>query len=195
MLRSATFAFFLVALVAAATQRADATMVIFRSDEELFDESSIIVQGVVWRRTALFAANGMPRTEYEIEAVECFKGCKKGQWIVAHAPGINFETEDGESAPVVGSPVLEPGDRVIAYLSRAQGGAYVPLSLGLSIYKLHYHPVLKRFIARRQVDNLTVINNDAPTRDENGEVAVTRDRFAGELTETLRAQATKRGRR
>ena len=45
-------------------------MVAYMPDETLFDRATVVVQGVVWRRTSIDGV--MPVTQLEVEAVECF---------------------------------------------------------------------------------------------------------------------------
>lgn len=168
--------------------RADATMVVYYSDELLFDSADVVLQGVAWRR-AKVEQGWFPHREYEVEAVECFKGCKKGDYVIMQGPG------DG----IVGAPDFQPGSRVILYLTWAEiDGKRVltPISLGLSVYKLNYNPVMKRYFAQRQIDNIAALLPAVAGRDEtNREVTLARDRFATEFIDEIRALASKRGTR
>jgi hypothetical protein len=167
--------------------RADATMVVYYSDELLFDTADIVVQGVTWRRSKV--DNAFPAREYEIEAVECFKGCKPGDYLVMYGPGEG----------IVGAPDVPVGSRVILYLKKTQAGTrevLAPISLGMSVYKLEYNAVLKRFFAQRQIDNLSALLPAVAGRDEgNKEVQLARDRLAAEFVDEIRALAGKRGTR
>lgn len=182
MLRYASFALLLLS-----ASQADATMVAYMADETLFDRATIVVQGVVWSRVSVESV--IPAVQLEVEAVECFKGCKKGEWLAAFMPDKG----------VVGTPDLQPGDRVILYLQLRphQGGArLVPISLGLSVYKLRYHSIMKRYLAERQIENLGVMLPARPGRDEESrEITVARDRLAADFLIELRDLGSKRGTR
>jgi hypothetical protein len=187
----------LSALVLVIAAGAEATTVAFRSDEQLFDEASVVVLGTVSRREALLPRGGTPVTAYELQAIECFKGCRPGETLVALTPGFNFENESGLKVPVAGSPALVPGERVLMYLTRTRAeGPLVPISLGLSIYTMRFDPLQKRYLAHRQVDGLSILSEARAGKDAAPrEVQVASERVESELTAALRKLAQERSHR
>ncbi len=165
-------------------------MVINYTDEQLFDMADVVVLASVWRSEAVDDGETMPHTNYEIEAVDCFKGCDKGSWLVARSPGYKEHNQYGNRVAVAGALELETGDRVITYLKRMPGGDLVPISLGLSVFRLHYQPVLKRYIARRLIQGLSLVT---PGRDAPEEVVASPDRFAMDVVDSLRRLSAARG--
>jgi hypothetical protein len=187
---------FVVFVLSFFVEEAHATMVVYYTDEELFDAADVVLVGTVWRRS-IEESGFFPSTDYEVESEECFKGCKKGAWVVMRSPGVNFhDPETGDYRPIFGAPDAEPGSRVVLYLKRTRTKELVPISLGLSVYKLRYQGVLKQYIAQRQVEQLSAVLPARPGRDEGmREVEVVRDRFANELIDSLRQLASRRGTR
>jgi hypothetical protein len=180
-------------LFLAAAPTAHATMVAYHTDEELYDEADVVLLGTVWRRA--IAEGPVPFTDHEVEATECFKGCQTGQWIVMHSPGVSFVGPESEDyRPIIGAPTVEPGTRVIMYLKRTPKGNLVPISLGLSVYTLHYHGVLQRYIARRHIADLAALAG-ADDKTPSRQVTLARDRFAQDFIEALRSLKTVRGER
>jgi hypothetical protein len=165
-------------------------MVVNYTDEQLFDMADVVVLASVWRREAVDDGQTLPHTNYEIEAVDCFKGCQKGAWLIARSPGHTARDEFGHRVTVSGSVELATGDRVITYLKRMPNGDLVPISLGLSVFRLHYQPVLKRYIARRLIKGLSLVT---PGREAQPDVESSPDRFAMDVVDSIRQLAVARG--
>jgi len=163
---------------------AQATSVAYYSDDQLFDMSEIVMMGVVWRRDT--DRSGYPRTEYEVETEECFKGCTSGSFVTMSFMGAPADAlEDGDEW-FMGMPSPTPGTRVIVYLARSQSGRLVPISLGLSHFTVFYHSGLKKHIAHRDVDQIAIIKPAVAGRDGGGETVIPRDRFATDVIAELR---------
>lgn len=185
-----------LALLALSPSAAMATSIAYFTDDELFDMAEVVMVGVVWRRDV--DRSGYPRTEYEVEAEECFKGCKARNFVTMSYMGAPADELGPNDEWVMGMPAPKTGSRIIVYLYRSPTGRLVPISMGLSQFTVFYHPELKRHIAHREVDEVAIFLPAAsPTAKREGradsyEVAIPRDVLATDVVESLRKKRARR---
>jgi hypothetical protein len=172
---------------------AHATTIAYYTDEELFDRADLVLMGIVWSRDV--HREGPPFTGYEIETIECFKGCAPKQFITMHMPGVPRDELTATDEWYMGMPSPKVGSRVIVYLKYTEDKIWLaPISLGLGHYTLYYSAGQKRFIAHRDVDDVAILKPATPGR-EGEEAVVPRDRIATEVVSEIRKLAAKRSRR
>lgn len=181
--------YILMIVLLAAPLTADATVIAYADDDTLFSKADIVVDAKVWRwdlRNSNYEA-----TDYELEALECFKGCKKGEFFTMSSLGVSSTREQvGSHETIAGAPHPETGDRVIVYLSKHPDGSNHILGLGLGFFKLHYNNELKRFIAHRETETLFLLRpSNRVARDASNQVLVPTDSFASDVIEKLRNKA------
>jgi hypothetical protein len=170
-----------------------ATSVAYYDDDQLFAMADVVVLGVVWRRD--IDRSGYPRTEYEIQSEECFKGCTSGAFVTMSLLGAPRGSDHVGDEWITGMPSPDLNTRVLVYLKRTARQTLVPISLGLSHYTLTYHTGLKRYMAHRDVDHVDIVKAPRPGREaDEGEVIIAQDRSATDLVESLRQKAKKGGR-
>ncbi len=179
------------ALGLAVSLPAHATSVIYYDDDTLFDMADVVALGVVWRREV--DRRGYPRTEYEIQTEECFKGCRSRDFIIMNLIGAPADDLGPRDEWFMGQPSAKPGARIIVYLKRNELGQLELISLGLSQYTLSYSAKLKRHMAHREIDQVAILRPARPGREASGDIALPRDRFASDVIDELRAAAKKRG--
>jgi hypothetical protein len=177
-----------VLLVVWATD-AQATMVVYENDDDLFAKAGVVMVGKVWRweirQTPFFEV-----TDYELEALECFKGCERGQFLIMSVPGVQPGRGDTPHEEIAGAPHAEVGENLIVYLHRTPAGEHALISLGLSQFKLRYDAIQRRYMAHRQIEALALMARPSgPARDGQGTVYVPKTRLASEVLLGLRKKA------
>ena len=174
-----------VAVVLAMSSPALATMVEYRTDEELFDKADAVVVGHVWRETVA-AEGGMIRSRYEIQVQEALKGEKVGHFIVVQTLG-GEDPYGGGGEFVAGSPHPKPGSDVILFLMK-HGDEYGVLSMALGHYELRYDAGMHRYFTHRDLASIALMKAGSE------EVLVPEDQLATEVLAHLRKVSAGRAR-
>ena len=125
-----TIAFSILLLVLAAGA-ASATTMILASDEDLFDQAVLVLEGTV--RSASPVPSGRPATEYRVRVERAFKGQAPDREVVVRVPG--GAGLDGMALEIWGAPELTTGERTLLFLGRYDDGAYGPLHLAMGAFR------------------------------------------------------------
>gem|GEM_PF-6875693 len=147
------------------TPSAYATMIAYKTDRELFQESDLVVLGRVLRQQTLWI-NDFLYTEYELEITESIKGHKPaGSYVIVRSLG----GEDPNThlfEDVAGSPHPKVDDDHILFLKKNRDtSAYMVHSMALGHFDIQYDIHTKRYFAHRATDTLVFIKTSI-TRDE-----------------------------
>jgi hypothetical protein len=122
---------FSVLLLALAAGAASATTMVLASDEDLFDQAVLVLEGTV--RSASLAPSGIPATEYRVRVDRSFKGQAPGGEVLVRVPG--GAGADGMKLEVWGAPELKSGERTLLFLGRYDDGAFGPLHLAMGAFR------------------------------------------------------------
>lgn len=189
---------------------AQATVIVYQSDAELFEQSDVVAVAKVWRKhTELH--EGSVTSVYELELTESLKGpLPKGSFTLMRSFGGELEVDDeaqtgsgsragvdlgGIGTYLAGAPHPQPGSTIIVFLAKPDtGGEFFVTGFTLGQYELRYDARLKRQMAHRDVDAVDIVLR-TPTRD--GEVQralVPSERLASPLLDELRQLAKDKAR-
>jgi len=131
---AARWALLLVLLLPASS--ALATTYVRMSDAELADQAPVIAEVVVRERVAGVgpaSTDALPSTYHEVEIERVLKGHLPAGRVIVRVPG-GFGA-DGVGFKVFGAPELEPGDRVLVFLTPRQDGSWDLLHLLLGVFR------------------------------------------------------------
>lgn len=120
----------LISLLVLAAAPALATTMVLGTDEELFDQAPLIVEGTVL--SARPAASGAPATEYRIRVERTVKGRAPAGDLTLRVLGGTGA--DGWTLTIWGAPEFAPGERALLFLDPYPDGAYRPLSLAMGVF-------------------------------------------------------------
>ncbi|HEX6865141.1 MAG TPA: fibronectin type III domain-containing protein [Thermoanaerobaculia bacterium] len=119
----------LLAVFAAAP--ALATTMILATDEELFDQAALVLEGTVVSQAA--EASGGPATEYRVRVDRTIKGRAPRSEVAVRVPGGT--TADGMTLEIHGAPELSVGDRALLFLAARPDGTYGALHLAMGAFR------------------------------------------------------------
>jgi PKD repeat protein len=103
---------------------ASATTIVLPSDDQLIRKSPVIVEGTVLSSTPVLRGEGI-WTETKLAIDRTLKGDAAGELIIREVGG----EIDGRITKVFGSPVYQPGERVMAFLTPTPRGDYQTIDL------------------------------------------------------------------
>jgi hypothetical protein len=150
------FSVLLLILAAGATS---ATTMVLASDEDLFHQAVLILDGTVL--SASPAASGRPATEYRVQVEQVFKGRAQGGVVVVRVPGGTGA--DGMTLKVWGAPELRAGERALLFLGTYGDGAYGPLHLAMGAFR--EVRLDGRRLALRDLSEMEAVSGAAPSSD------------------------------
>ncbi|MEA2600011.1 MAG: hypothetical protein QOF89_1003 [Acidobacteriota bacterium] len=128
---------FPILLLALASLPALATTVVVGTDEDLFDQAPVVLEGTVLSSTP---APGLPATQYRVRVERTLKAPQgktlSGDVMVRVLGG---EDASGQRLTIWGAPSLQTGERVLLFLVRHADGTYGSIHLALGTF--HEVPV------------------------------------------------------
>ena len=127
-MRKLTLALFFLVLAAAP---ALATTMVLATDEELFDQAALILEGTVVSRGP--DASGSPSTEYRVQVDRTIKGRAPWSEVVVRVPGGT--TAEGLTLEIHGAPELAVGERALLFLKARPAGTYGILHLAMGAFR------------------------------------------------------------
>src|SRR5690349_4249722 len=127
-MRKLSLALLLVVLAAAP---ALATTMVLATDEELFDQAALVLEGTVVSQAA--EASGSPATEYRVRVDRTIKGRAPRSEVVVRVPGGT--TADGMTLEIHGAPELAVGERALLFLAARPDGTYGALHLAMGAFR------------------------------------------------------------
>ena len=127
-MRKLTLSLLLLALAAAP---ALATTMVLATDEELFDQAALVLEGTVVSQAA--DTSGRPATEYRVRVDRTIKGRAPKSEVVVRVPGGT--TADGMTLEIHGAPELAVGARALLFLAARPDGAYGALHLAMGAFR------------------------------------------------------------
>jgi len=110
-----------VATLLCFTAPAAATTFVMVADEDLVDQSPVVVEARVLTKEPA-PAPGTPSTDYLIEVERVIKGDVPGSNLVVRVPG--GERPDGIGLKIWGAPSFTPGERVLLFIAPHQDGTF-----------------------------------------------------------------------
>ncbi|HKV10202.1 MAG TPA: fibronectin type III domain-containing protein [Thermoanaerobaculia bacterium] len=119
----------LLAVFAAAP--ALATTMVLATDEELFDQAALVLEGTVVSQAA--EASGRPATEYRVRVDRTIKGRAPRSEVAVRVPGGT--TADGMTLEIHGAPELSVGERALLFLAARPDGTYGALHLAMGAFR------------------------------------------------------------
>lgn len=129
------FAFLPILLLALASLPAAATSVVVGTDEDLFDQAPVVLEGTILSSAP---APGLPATQYRVRVERTLKapGGKAltgnfGEIVVRVLGGDDV---NGNHLTIWGAPSLQTGERALLFLVRHADGTYGPLHLALGAF-------------------------------------------------------------
>ena len=169
---------------------AQATMIVYQTDAELFAKAEVVAVAEIWRREPMRRGSSV-FTDYELEITESLKGpLRAGTFTFVRT--IGGELEDGEGTYVAGAPHPPEHSTVVVFLSRQPDGIYTLTGFTLGHHELRYDARLRRYFAHRDIDAIEVTRR-SPTRDGvNENVTIPADRLASQVIDELRQMAVAR---
>lgn len=127
-MRKLSLALLLLALTAAP---ALATTMVLATDEELFDQAALVLEGTVVSQGP--DASGRPSTEYRVRVDRTIKGRAPRSEVVVRVPGGT--TADGLTLEIHGAPELKVGERALLFLAARPDGTYGTLHLAMGAFR------------------------------------------------------------
>jgi len=103
---------------------ASATTIVLPNDDQLIRKSPVIVEGIVISSTPVLRGEGI-WTETKLAVDRTLKGDVTGELTIREVGG----EIDGRITKIFGSPVYEPGERVMAFLTPTPRGDYQTIDL------------------------------------------------------------------
>ena len=162
----------LLPLALAIASGASATTVVVGTDEALFDQAALIVEGTVAGSRP--ARSGAAAIEYELQVERALKGKAPAPELVVRVPG--GRGDDGRTLVIWGAPRFSAGERVLLFLGRYPDGAFGPLHLALGAF--HEVSGTDRTLAVRDLSEVEDLSSP-PAREPTREL----ERFAGWLAD------------
>jgi hypothetical protein len=123
----------------------EATTYVMSTDDELFDKADLVVAGTV-RFAEPALVGGVPATRYLVEVDRVVHGVA-GDVVDVQVPGGT--RPDGTVWRLWGAPTFDRGERVLLFLSRADGGAHDShhvVDLGLGAFRESVRGGERRFV-------------------------------------------------
>jgi hypothetical protein len=134
---------------------AQATVMVAPSEDELVSGAQVIGMAVVQRLEVVIAPSGQVMTHAELKIERGVRGADDGDFVSMDYPGGTLP--NGLVSSVPGSPNLEVGDRIFAYLRPGRTGALLPIGLRFGVLDVHRGKD-GRFRANRRLDGLTLVD-------------------------------------
>jgi PKD repeat protein len=122
---------------------ASATTIVLPNDDQLIRKSPVIVEGIVISSTSVIRGEGI-WTETKLAVDRTLKGNAAGELTIREVGG----EIDGRITKVFGSPVYEPGERVMAFLTPTPRGDYQTLDLFVGKFSEERAANGRRFLVR-----------------------------------------------
>ena len=122
---------------------ASATTIVLPNDDQLIRKSPVIVEGIVISSTPVLRGEGI-WTETKLAVDRTLKGDATGEVIIREVGG----EIDGRITKVFGSPVYEPGERVMAFLTPTPRGDYQTIDLFVGKFSEERAANGRRFLVR-----------------------------------------------
>ncbi len=148
----------LISLLALAAAPAFPTTMVLGTDEELFDQASLIAEGTVL--SAGPAASGAPATEYRVRVERAVKGRAPAGDLVVRVPGGTGA--DGWTLTIWGAPELQKGERTLLFLGDRGDGTFGPLHLAMGAF--HEVSEAGRKLALRDLSEMQDVSGGAPVQ-------------------------------
>ena len=117
-------AYWLTCVLSMAAATLSATTIVMPSDEQLIDNSPVIVQGVVLSSTPV-DRGGAIWTETTISVERSVKGNASGTIVVSEPGGVL----EGRVTVIYGAPRYSVGERVLTFLAHSPRGDYQTIDL------------------------------------------------------------------
>jgi hypothetical protein len=146
----------LISLLVLAAAPALATTLVLGTDEELFDQAPLIVEGTVLSVGP--AASGAPATEYRIRVERTVKGQAPAGGLTLRVLGGTGA--DGWTLTIWGAPELAEGERTLLFLDPYPDGAYRPLHLAMGVF--HEVNEAGRKLALRDLSEMEDVGSGGP---------------------------------
>lgn len=118
-------------LLALAASPALATTMVLATDEELFDQAVLVLEGTVVSQAP--ETSGRPATEYRVRVDRAVKGRAPRSEVVVRVPGGT--TESGMALEIHGAPELSVGERTLLFLAARPDGSYGALHLAMGAFR------------------------------------------------------------
>jgi len=122
---------------------ASATTIVLPSDDQLIRKSPVIVEGIVISSTPVLRGEGI-WTETKLAVDRTLKGDVTGDVTIREVGG----EIDGRITKIFGSPVYEPGERVMAFLTPTPRGDYQTIDLFVGKFSEQRAANGRRFLIR-----------------------------------------------
>src|SRR5947209_2046869 len=122
------FPLLLILLLALTALPAAATTVVVGTDEDLFDQAPLVLEGTVLGSAP---AHGRAATEYRVRVERTLKGRVTAGEVVVRVVGGDA---NGMHLTVWGAPSLKTGEPALLFLARHADGTYGPLHLALGAF-------------------------------------------------------------
>ncbi len=115
-------------LLALTALPAAATTVVVGTDEDLFDQAPVVIEGTVLGSAP---AHGRPATDYRVRVERALKGRVSGTVVVQVLGG---DDEKGAHLTIWGAPAFQTAERAVLFLVPRSDGSYGPLHLALGAF-------------------------------------------------------------
>jgi len=122
---------------------ASATTIVLPNDDQLIRKSPVIVEGIVISSTPVLRGEGI-WTETKLAVDRTLKGDASGELTIREVGG----EIDGRITKIFGSPVYEPGERVMAFLTPTPRGDYQTIDLFVGKFSEQRAANGRRFLIR-----------------------------------------------
>jgi PKD repeat protein len=122
---------------------ASATTIVLPNDDQLIRKSPVIVEGIVISSMSVMRGEGI-WTETKLAVDRTLKGDATGELTIREVGG----EIDGRITKVFGSPVYEPGERVMAFLTPTPRGDYQTIDLFVGKFSEERAANGRRFLVR-----------------------------------------------
>src|ERR1700681_2822696 len=119
----------MILLLALTALPAAATTVVVGTDEDLFDQAPVVIEGTVLGSAP---AHGRAATEYRVRVERTLKGRVTAGTVAVQVLG--GDDENGMHLTVWGAPVFQTGERAVLFLVPRADGSYGPLHLALGAF-------------------------------------------------------------
>ncbi len=165
----------LLSLLILAAAPALATTMVLGTDEDLYGQAELIVEGTVL--AIVPSPSGLPATAYRVRVDRSLKGRAFGSEVTVRVPG--GVGADGRRLVIWGAPELRRRERVLLFLGRYPEGDYGPLHLAMGAF--HVVRDGGRDLALRDLSEMEDVSKGqaAPALDRARDFA----RFAGWLAD------------
>src|SRR5947209_9565570 len=122
---------------------ASATTIVLPTDDQLIRKSPVIVEGTVISSGAVLRGEGI-WTETKLAVDRTLKGDAAGELTIREVGG----EIDGRITKIYGSPVYQPGERVMAFLTPTTRGDYQTMDLFVGKFSEERAANGRRFLVR-----------------------------------------------